>query len=214
MVVKSWRKTKLSHAIIYAATLAGLCAATSHATARGTSPSRAPITHPTVVDIETALGSIEAVIFVERAPVTANNFLSYVRSHAYSGGRFFRSVRKDNQPQDAIKISVIQGDVRQGTHRFPPIPIERTSQTGIHHWNGTLSMARARAGDATTSFFICIGDQPELDFGGRRNRDGEGFAAFGRVVRGMDVVRRINSSRVIGQRLTPTVTIRDILVVK
>ena len=90
---------------------------------------------------------------------------------------------------------------------FAPIPLERTSETGILHTDGAISMARGGPDTATHSFFICIGDQPSLDFGGMRNPDGQGFAAFGRVVTGMDVVRAIHEAPYEAQQLTPPVRI-------
>jgi peptidyl-prolyl cis-trans isomerase A (cyclophilin A) len=90
---------------------------------------------------------------------------------------------------------------------FAPIALERTSLTGLRHTDGCVSMARAEPDSATSDFFVCIGDQPSLDFGGRRNPDGQGFAAFGRVVRGMDVVRKIQRAPAEGQQLTPPVKI-------
>jgi peptidyl-prolyl cis-trans isomerase A (cyclophilin A) len=94
------------------------------------------------------------------------------------------------------------------------VPLERTSVTGLRHLDGTLSMARDGPDTATSDFFICIGDQPSLDFGGKRNPDGQGFAAFGHVVGGMDVVRRIQAAPADGQSLTPPVRIRSITVVE
>jgi len=82
--------------------------------------------------------------------------------------------------------------------------------TGIKHLDGVLSMARMKPGTATSSFSICIGDQPELDYGGQRNRDGEGFAAFGMVTEGMDVVREIHRQPYEEQRLTPPIKIESI----
>ena len=92
-----------------------------------------------------------------------------------------------------MKIEVIQGGLYEDDEivKHPPIRHETTKETGLKHLDGTLSMARMEPGTASTEFFICIGDQPELDFGGRRNPDGQGFAAFGKVVEGMDVVRKI-----------------------
>jgi peptidyl-prolyl cis-trans isomerase A (cyclophilin A) len=76
---------------------------------------------------------------------------------------------------------------------LPPIQQETTAQTGLKHLDGTISMARLEPGSATSEFFICVGDQPELDFGGKRYADGQGFAAFGRVTQGMEVVRAIQA---------------------
>jgi peptidyl-prolyl cis-trans isomerase A (cyclophilin A) len=98
-----------------------------------------------------------------------------------------------------IQVIQFQMDSARRRDRFPPIPLERTSVTGVKHADGTISMARTGPDTATASFSIVIGDQPQMDFGGRRNPDGQGFAAFGRVVRGMDVVRAIQASPT-GQR--------------
>ena len=165
---------------------------------------------PRVV-IQTPLGGMEVEVDTVRAPVTGHNFLRYVDQGSYRGGRFHRTVRLDNQPEDKIKIEVIQGGLDSlRVKDSPPIKLERTTETGLSHRNGTLSMARDGPDTATSDFFICIGDQPQLDFGGKRNGDGQGFAAFGRVVRGMDVVRQIQTARAQGQRLTPPIEIVDI----
>ena len=113
------------------------------------------------------------------------------------------------EPSDEIRIEVIQADINQGRldQRLPAIPLERTNDTGLRHVNGTVSMARGGADSATSSFFICIGDQPALDYGGQRNADGQGFAAFGQVVSGMDIVLRIQNSAREEQRLTPRIAI-------
>ena len=163
----------------------------------------------TRVLLETEQGAIEVELEDARAPITTANFLRYLDGGFYDGGRFHRTVKMDNQPDNKIRIEVIQGGptperAKQG---FPPIPLERTSQTGLSHKDGTISMARFAPDSATSDFFICIGDQPSLDFGGMRNPDGQGFAAFGHVVKGMDVVKKIQNSPAEGQRLTPPVTI-------
>lgn len=160
------------------------------------------------VRMETTLGAIVVEVDTVRAPVTAANFLRYVDAGMYDGGRFHRTVTPANQPQNHVKIEVIQGGVDSTQHRdFAPIPLERTSITGLRHRDGVISMARDGPNTATSDFFVCIGDQPALDFGGARNLDGQGFAAFGRVVSGMDVVRRIQHAPADGQRLTPPVAI-------
>src|SRR5262249_12860449 len=129
------------------------------------------------------------------------------------GGRFHRTVKPDNQPDNKIKIEVIQAgiDPAWAKEEFPPIKLERTRDTALAHKDGTISMARDGPDTATSDFFICIGDQPELDFGGRRNPDGQGFAAFGRVVRGMDVVKKIQAAPAKGQELTPSVRIKSVV---
>ncbi len=160
---------------------------------------------PVRVIIETEMGTFELEVDIDRAPVTATNFLRYVDGGFYDGGTFFRTVHADNQPEDSIRIAVVQGGRNPDSEveSFPPIPLERTSETGILHEDGTVSMARGGPDTATQSFFICIGDQPSLDFGGMRNPDGQGFAAFGRVVDGMDVVLKIHRAPYEAQQLTP-----------
>ncbi|MCH7807877.1 MAG: peptidylprolyl isomerase [Planctomycetes bacterium] len=162
-----------------------------------------------LVEIETSEGEITAEIYIERAPVTAGNFLAYVDDLLFDRGSFFRSVRMDNQPDDSIRIEVIQGGSNpdRRSERFPAIALERTSVTGLRHVDGAVSMARAGPDTARSEFFICIGDQPELDFGGRRHTDSQGFAAFGWVVSGMEVVRKIHSQAAVGQRLASPVLI-------
>jgi peptidyl-prolyl cis-trans isomerase A (cyclophilin A) len=165
---------------------------------------------PRVV-IETEAGAITLEVDTVRAPVTAGNFLKYVDAGLYDGGRFHRTVTvtPDNQPQNAVKIAVIQAGAsaaRRGEF-FPAIPLEATSTTKLTHADGVVSMARADPDSARDQFFICVGDQPELDAGGKRNPDGRGFAAFARVVDGMAVVRRIHAAPADGQALNPPVRI-------
>jgi peptidyl-prolyl cis-trans isomerase A (cyclophilin A) len=162
---------------------------------------------PRVV-IVTALGEMELEIDVRRGPVTGANFLRHVEAGLYDGGRFHRTVRGDNQAGNAVKISVVQGMAREAK-TFGPIALERTSVTGLRHVEGTISMARGKADTASSQFFVCLRDEPELDFGGKRNADGQGFAAFGRVVRGLEVARRIQESPAEGQTLQPAVAIRE-----
>jgi peptidyl-prolyl cis-trans isomerase A (cyclophilin A) len=162
---------------------------------------------PVRVAIETDLGEIVLEVDARRAPVTAPNFLRYVDGGFYDGGSFHRTVKPDNQPGNAIRIEVIQAAANPKKPSFAPIPLERTSKTGIKHVDGVVSMARDGPDTATSDIFICIGDQPSLDYGGMRNPDGQGFAAFGRVVKGMDVVRRIQQAPAKEQQLTPAVRI-------
>jgi peptidyl-prolyl cis-trans isomerase A (cyclophilin A) len=172
----------------------------------GTAPAAAQA-YPRVV-IRTELGPIEVEIDSIHAPTTSANFLRYVDLGFYRFARFHRTVRADNQPDSKIKIAVIQGGLDSTRVKdFPPIPLERTSKTHLHHRDGTISMARDGPDTATSDFFICIGDQPELDYGGRRNPDGQGFAAFGRVMLGMEIVRKIQAAPAKGQTLTPPVRI-------
>jgi peptidyl-prolyl cis-trans isomerase A (cyclophilin A) len=165
-----------------------------------------------VAVIDTTHGAIHVEIDLEHAPTTAAHFLTLVDANAYDGGAFHRTVTPDNQPNDTIRIAVIQGTVSGSfdSDDVGPIPLERTSVTGLRHLDGTISMARRAPDSAKFDFFICVGDQPELDFGGKRNPDGQGFAAFGQVTSGMDVVRAINAQPADGQKLTPPVPIPSI----
>jgi peptidyl-prolyl cis-trans isomerase A (cyclophilin A) len=184
-----------------------------------------PQVNPVVV-LETELGNVMIEIDTVHAPVTAANFLKYVDGGFYNGGEFHRAVRPDNEVRKDAPIQVIQfriNHARKG-EELAPIPVERTSVTGLKHMNGTVSMARdvtpTRAGPvtATSDVFIAIGDQPSLDDTGNRSPDGEGFAAFGRVIGGMEVVKRIQMSPTPkdmpatsragpGQTLAPTIKI-------
>lgn len=190
---------------------------------------------PVTVRIETELGPITVALDSARAPGTTANFLFYVDGGFYDGGRFHRTVRADNQsnaglrdaaigagidpaadrrqlPNDTVPIEVIQGgiDPSRSDEQRPPISLERTRDTGLTHRDGAISMARFTPDSAVSDFFICVGDWPALDFGGPRNPDGQGFAAFGHVTDGMDVVRAIQQRPADGQMLQPPVTIRSI----
>ncbi len=135
------------------------------------------------------------------------NFLRYVDAGRYAGGRFHRAVTPANQPDSPVKIEVIQAGPKPGAEEFPPVPLERTRDTGLRHTDGAVSMARDEPDTATGDFFVCVGNQPELDFGGKRNPDGQGFAAFGTVTKGMAVVRAIQKAKADGQTLSPAVEI-------
>jgi peptidyl-prolyl cis-trans isomerase A (cyclophilin A) len=165
---------------------------------------------PVRVQFETAAGTFVVEVDVARAPLTAANFLKYVDGGLYDGGRFHRTVRPDTETRPDVPIQVIQAAMSRERRdgRMPAIALERTGKTTLKHLDGTLSMARAAAADsARDEFFICIGDQPLLDEGGSRSADAQGFAAFGRVVSGMDVVKKIHQSPAQGQTLTPAVGI-------
>lgn len=141
--------------------------------------------------IKTSMGDITIELYPRNAPITVVNFLKYVDAHLYDSTTFFRSVTLNNQLKDSIKIEVIQGGEVDSAKIFATIPLETTTKTGLRHKNGTISMARDTPDSATCSFFICINNQPSLDYGGKRNKDGQGFAAFGKVIKGMDVVKKI-----------------------
>jgi len=158
----------------------------------------------------TPLGEIVCEIDTIRAPVTAINFLNHLKNGTFKNALFYRVVRPDNQPYSKAKIEVVQGGLYDDKliDKIKPIPHETTQQTGLKHTNGALSMARNEPGTASTEFFICIGDQPSLDFGGNRNPDGQGFAVFGRVISGMEVVRKIQQLNDTSQYLVEPVKIQ------
>jgi peptidyl-prolyl cis-trans isomerase A (cyclophilin A) len=189
----------------------------SFAVLPGASHSTAQTTEAEVrVRIETPLGNIDVAIDTRRAPVTSANFLKYVDGGFYTGGRFHRATRPDNYtptPPNRPPMELIQGGINpaRDSEKFPAIPLERTSVTGLKHTVGVVSMARGNTADtATSDFFILLDDQPSLDHGGMRFDDGQGAAAFGRVVAGLDVVRKIQQQPVKAQALTPPVEIARI----
>ena len=161
-------------------------------------------------EIKTSLGNFVVELFPQNAPVTCGNFLTYVEAGLYDSTNFFRIQNLQNQDNRPVKIEVIQGGAVDSAKSFSPIHHENTLKTGIIHKDGTISMARGDTGTATSSFFICINDQPELDFAGKRNPDGQGFAAFGKVVEGMDVVRNIYRQPFEGSAFTPKILIYSI----
>ena len=167
--------------------------------------------YPKVI-IQTSMGDMTAEIYIEQAPVTAGNFLALAEAGIFdSGATFYRVVRDDNQPNNAVKIDVIQGGLRDSQEKsLTPIRHETTRETGLQHLNGSLSMARSAPGTADAEFFICIGDQPALDFGGQRNPDGMGFAVFGRIIKGMDIVKKIQQQKDTNQYLIEPIKILSI----
>lgn len=168
-----------------------------------------------VVIIETNFGIIEVELYKNKAPITSDNFIKYIQENRDEGATFYRVVKQDNQPNSKVKIEVIQGGLYEDNHpqNLAPIIHESTELTGIKHLDGVISMARYEPGTATFEFFICVGDQPSLDFGGSRNNDNNGFAAFGRVVNGMDVIRKIQSQPEKDQYLTPRIPITSMKII-
>lgn len=141
--------------------------------------------------MKTGLGDIEIIVYPDKAPITATNFLRLVEGGHLDGGAFYRAVSPENDNGSPI-ISVIQGGIAGEEGPFEPIQHETTKETGLSHVDGAISMARGDVGTASTEVFICIGAQPALDFGAKRNPDGQGFAVFGKVVAGMDIARAIH----------------------
>lgn len=164
------------------------------------------------VEIRTKFGNIEVELYPDKAPKSVAAFLSYVDAGYYKDASFYRVLNAENQPSNAPKAELIQGGTwrKKNKPNVPPIPHESTAQTGLHHTNGAVSFARQEPGSATTEFFICLEDQPGLDHGGENNADGQGYAAFGKVVKGMNVVRKIYSQREEDQYFKPSLFIYNI----
>jgi peptidyl-prolyl cis-trans isomerase A (cyclophilin A) len=167
------------------------------------------------IEIQTRIGNIELELFAEQAPQTVHAIVSYIDSGLYKNASFYRVLNMNNQPSDAPKAELIQGGLwnKKDVQRdlLKGIPHETTRQTGILHTNGVISLARQEPGTANTEFFICIGDQPGFDYGGENNPDRQGYAAFGKVVRGMDIVRRIYDMPDEDQYFDPPVEIYNIV---
>ena len=170
--------------------------------------------HPHV-EIQTGSGDIEVELYQDKAPKTVTAFLRYIDSGFYKDASFYRILNDENQPSNAPKAELIQGGLWKTNYKrlesLPGIPHETTEQTHIFHKDGVISLARAEPGTASTEFFICIGDQPGFDYGGENNPDGQGYAAFGKVVKGMDVIRKIYHSRENDQAFDPPVYIYKIV---
>ncbi|MFT3933032.1 MAG: peptidylprolyl isomerase [Chitinophagaceae bacterium] len=165
--------------------------------------------------IETEAGDIEVELYPEQAPKTVAGFLSYVDAGYYHHSIFYRVLRDDNQPSDAPKANLIQGGIWKTNYKLatslPGIPHESTNITHILHKNAVISLARMEPGTATTEFFICIGDQPGFDYGGDNNPDKQGYAPFGKCIKGMNVVDRIYNRHYYGQSFDPPVVIKNIV---
>jgi peptidyl-prolyl cis-trans isomerase A (cyclophilin A) len=178
----------------------------------GACSSRAP-GNPHVI-IQTKFGEIELVLYQDKAPQTVKVFLSYIDSGLYKNCYFYRVLDDNNQPSDAFKANLIQGGIwrtlRKKSQSLPGIPHESTRQTNILHKDGVISLARLEPGTATTEFFICLGDQPGFDYGGNNNPDKQGYAAFGKVINGMNVVTKIYNEPEYEQTFDPLVNIYNI----
>ena len=167
------------------------------------------------IEIQTRVGDIEIELYSYKAPKTVGAFLANVDAEIYKNSTFYRILSRDNQPSDAEKTELIQGGIWNSkvgkSIQRPNIPHETTQQTGILHKDGVISLARLEPGTATTEFFICIGDQPGLDYGSENNPDKQGYAAFGKVVKGMDIVRTIYNRPEYEQHFDPPIDIYDIV---
>jgi peptidyl-prolyl cis-trans isomerase A (cyclophilin A) len=167
------------------------------------------------IKIETNFGNIIVELYPGKAPKTVASFLSYVDSGYYKNSSFYRVLKEEDQPSNAFKSELIQGGIWQSQYKkqlsLPGIPHETTKQTGVLHKDGAISLARTAPGTANTEFFIVIGDQPAYDYGGAANPDGQGFAAFGKVIKGMDVVKQIHKQPDNQTSFTPPLKIISIV---
>lgn len=169
-----------------------------------------------VAVLQTTQGKIEIEVYTDKAPISGGDFLRYVENGYYNAEGFYRVVRADNDPLN-MGMSLIQGG-RLDSEPVPPlIAHELTTETGLSNTEGVVSIARNEPGTGSAAyFFINIGNNDFLDYGGKRNPDGQGYATFGKVIAGMDVVRKIQSMEAkgksgedvtTGQILTQPVTI-------
>jgi peptidyl-prolyl cis-trans isomerase A (cyclophilin A) len=165
------------------------------------------------IEIKTVEGTIVAELYPKKAPASVKAFLDIVDKGLYQRSYFYRILSDENQPSNAPKAELIQGGLWSRTKKrpeLPRVPHETTQQTGLTHSAGTLSFAREEPGSASSEFFITLSDLPGFDFGGENNADGQGYAAFGRVIRGMEVVRKIYRKPETDQYFDPPVMIVDI----
>jgi peptidyl-prolyl cis-trans isomerase A (cyclophilin A) len=169
------------------------------------------------VELVTGQGKLLFELYGDKAPITTANFLRYVADRLYDRSKIYRAMKARGAPADAPPTGIVQGGARiDPAHPHKPIAHEPTSQTGLAHKDGTISMARLKPGSATSDFFICVGDQPFFDADPKASGDNLGFAAFGQVTQGMDLVRAIlamptSSTKgppgMVGQMLDPPVPI-------
>lgn len=163
--------------------------------------------------IETNLGDIEVELFPDQAPKTVAAFLSFVDSGFYNKTSFYRVLKTEELPT-ATNTGIIQGGMWQTNPAkkitIPGVEHETTKTSGLTHQSGTISLARLTPGTANTEFFICIGDQSPLDFGRRGTEDGQGYAAFGEVFKGMTIVRNIQAQKSHGDKFDEKIVINTI----
>lgn len=167
------------------------------------------------IEIQTEKGDIEIELYPLQASKTVAAFLSYIDSSYFNNGSFYRVLNLENQPTNAPKTELIQGGIWKTNTKLamsiPGIPHETTKQTGILHTDGVISLARSGPGTAGTEFFICIGKQPGLDYGGENVPDKQGYATFGKVVKGMSIVRKIYRQKENDQYFKPAIAIYTIV---
>ncbi|NHO85845.1 peptidylprolyl isomerase [Pseudoteredinibacter isoporae] len=164
--------------------------------------------------MQTGLGELIFELYPNKAPKTVANFLRYVESKRFNGSDFFRIVTEAHpQTEDPVKIETIQGGLNiDHPNLLESIGHEPTTETGLHHRRGSLSMARYQVGSANGSFFICFRDEPALDFAGARQPDGQGFAVFGQLVDGYPVLDALYARAERDEYLTTPIAIEQVSV--
>lgn len=183
--------------------LGGLSAAPSLVSAQILNLAPAPIVPgpgDVLVSLETSLGPIVIALKVKQAPLTTANFLRYVDDKRYDGASFWRSAKAKSPVDYGLIEGGLQGDPKK---LLPPIAHEPTSQTGLRHVDGTVSLARKEPGTGDSDFFICVGEAPYLDANPAGEGDNLGFAAFGQVIKGMEIVHKILNLPTPGKATNP-----------
>lgn len=150
------------------------------------------------IRIATGAGPILVDLYADKAPITCRNFLKYVDGKLYDNAYIYRAVKVAGEPL----FGLVQGGLHPTAPRLKPIAHESTALTGLSNTDGAISMAREAPGTATSDFFFCVGDASGLDFD-PKTKD-PGFAAFGKVVQGMDIVKKILLSPTAGAARTPS----------
>ncbi len=166
------------------------------------------------VRIETEYGDMEAELYPDKAPQTVAAFLKNVDDGVYKTSNFYRVLKQEDMSAE-YNSGLIQGGIFHSdplqAEKINNIPHEAPANTGLSHLSGTLSMARTEPGTASSEFFICIGDQTQFDSSKRTNPDGQGYAAFGKLVSGLKVAREIQSKKNEGDAFTFPVKIKNIV---
>jgi peptidyl-prolyl cis-trans isomerase A (cyclophilin A) len=153
-----------------------------------------------LVSLDTSLGAIIVALKVRQAPLTTANFLQYVDRKLYDGASFWRSAKA----KSPVDYGLIEGGLQSDPNKvLKPVAHEPTTQTGLRHVDGALSLARRDPGSGDSDFFICVGDAPYLDANPQAEGDNVGFAAFGQVIKGMEIVHKILNLPTPGKATNP-----------
>ena len=146
------------------------------------------VASPLRIRMMTGEGDLILELATAQAPLTTANFLRYMDTGRYDRSTIYRAVKAPGAPD----YGLVQGGARMlAGKQIPPVAHESTTQTGLRHTDGVISLAREAPGTGTSDFFICVGDAPYLDANPAAPGDNLGYAAFGRIVEGMEIVRRI-----------------------